>query len=80
MTIGTSLVLIAAGAILRYAVTAHVSGIDIQEVGLILLVIGIIGLVLSMLWTFAWSRSRRAAVERDASTARTRVVRDPTYR
>jgi len=35
MTIGASLFLIAAGAILKFAVTATVAGIDLQEVGLI---------------------------------------------
>ena len=55
VTIGTSLVLIAIGAILKYAVTADVSGIDIQTVGVILMLIGILGLVLSLLYTFMWS-------------------------
>lgn len=57
MGIGTSIVLIAIGAILKYAVTASVSGIDIQTVGVILMVAGIIGLVLSLLWT-AMARRR----------------------
>lgn len=63
MTIGTSIVLIAVGAVLKYAVTAHVSGIDIQTVGTILLLVGILGLILSLIYTFAWSpaaRRRRA--------------------
>ena len=63
MTIGTSLLLIAVGAILKYAVTTDVSGIDIQTVGVILMLIGILGLVLSLLYTFVWSdaaRRRRA--------------------
>jgi heme/copper-type cytochrome/quinol oxidase subunit 2 len=60
MTIGTSIVMIAAGAILRYAVTAHVSAIDLQTVGTILMIVGILGLIISLLYTFAWSgRSRR---------------------
>jgi heme/copper-type cytochrome/quinol oxidase subunit 2 len=59
MTIGTSLLLIAAGAILRYAVTAEASGIDLRVVGLVLMIIGIVGLVLSLLWIGVWSRSRR---------------------
>ena len=53
MTIGTSLVLIAAGAILRYAVTATVSGVSLTTIGLILMIIGIVGFVLSLLYTFA---------------------------
>ena len=60
MTIGTSIVLIAAGAILKYAVTAHVSGIDIQTVGTILMIVGILGLILSLLYTFMWSSGARA--------------------
>jgi beta-lactamase regulating signal transducer with metallopeptidase domain len=63
MTIGTSILMIAVGAILKYAVTAHVSGIDIQTVGLILMLLGILGLILSLLYTFVWSdrAHRRAA-------------------
>ncbi len=48
MGIGTSIFLIAAGAILRYAVTATVSGVELQTVGLILMIVGIIGLVISL--------------------------------
>lgn len=58
MTIGTSLLLIAAGAILRYAVTATISGIDLHVVGLVLMIVGIVGLALSLLWMGVWSRSR----------------------
>ena len=63
MTIGTSLLLIAVGAILKYAVTTDVSGINIQTVGVILMLVGILGLILSLLYTFIWSdaaRRRRA--------------------
>jgi hypothetical protein len=59
MTIGTSIVLIAIGAILKYAVTAHVSGIDLQTVGTILMIVGILGLILSLIYTFAWSSGAR---------------------
>jgi hypothetical protein len=52
MTIGSSIVLIAVGAILKWAVTAHVSGIDLQTVGTILFVLGILGLVLAIAYTF----------------------------
>lgn len=48
MTIGSSLILIAAGAILRYAVTATVAGVDIQTVGTILLVVGVVGLAIGL--------------------------------
>ena len=80
MTIGTSLFLIALGAILRYAVTASVSGVNVQTVGLILLAVGVIGLVLSVAWTMLSSRPRRVGVARDPHTAPTEVVRDRQYR
>ena len=48
MGIGTSIFLIAAGAILRYAVTASVQGVELQTVGLILMIVGIIGLVIAL--------------------------------
>ncbi len=52
MTLGFSLFLIAVGAILRFAVTATVVGIDIQTVGVILMVVGAIGFVISLVLTF----------------------------
>ena len=71
MPLGTSIFLIAVGAILRYAVTATVSGIDITTVGLILMIVGIVGLLMSVLYMFAGS-PRRGQVVRD------RVIeRDP---
>jgi hypothetical protein len=48
MTIGSSIFLIALGAILRYAVTATVAGVDIQVIGLILMIAGAIGLVIGL--------------------------------
>ena len=48
MAIGTSLFLIAVGAILKYAVNATVAGIDIQTAGLILMIIGAAGLVIGL--------------------------------
>jgi hypothetical protein len=48
MTIGTSLILIAAGAILRYAVTVNVNEVNLQTVGVILMVIGGAGLLIGL--------------------------------
>ena len=62
MGIGTSIFLIAVGAVLRYAVTATVSGINIHTVGLILIIVGIVGLVLSLLYMFAWAPRRGGEV------------------
>jgi beta-lactamase regulating signal transducer with metallopeptidase domain len=64
MGIGTSLFLIAAGAILRYAVSDAVEGVNLATVGLILLIVGILGLVISLFMTFAYSR-RDTVVTRD---------------
>jgi len=55
MGIVPSLALIAVGAILKWGVTADANGINIGTVGVILLIIGIIGLVLSLiLWSTWW--------------------------
>jgi hypothetical protein len=55
MTIGTSLFLIAAGAILRFAITWRVSGIDLDVVGVILMIVGALGLLIGL---FLLSRDR----------------------
>ena len=47
-----SIFLIAVGAILRYAVNVTVQGVEIDTVGLILIVVGIIGLVISLAVVF----------------------------
>jgi hypothetical protein len=75
MTIGSSIVLIAVGAILKWAVTAHVSGINLQTAGTVLFILGILGLILSVLYSFVWSRSNRTTatrtyVPRDEQTTR----------
>ena len=54
MGIGVSLVLVAAGAILTWAVNATVSGLSIHTIGVILMVVGAIGLVLSMVFWSSW--------------------------
>lgn len=59
MGIGTSLLLIAVGAILRFAVTATTSSVNIQTVGLILIIVGAVGLLISLFWVLAWSERRR---------------------
>jgi hypothetical protein len=54
MGIGVSLILIAAGAILTWAVNATVSGVDINAIGVILMVVGAVGLVLSLMFWSSW--------------------------
>ena len=80
MGISGSLVLIAAGAILKWAVTATVSGINLQTIGVILMIVGAGALVISlgMLGTVR-ARKGRTTVVRDTTPARegaTTVVRD----
>jgi hypothetical protein len=62
MGVGTSILLIAVGAILKFAVTATVSGISITTVGTILLVVGIIGLLISLLWLGVFASRRDVAM------------------
>jgi hypothetical protein len=60
MNYGASILVIAVGAIFKYAVTAELSGIDIHAVGLILMIAGAIGLVIALFAT-ASARSSRGA-------------------
>jgi hypothetical protein len=53
-----SIFLIALGAILRYAINVTVEGIEIDTVGLILMVVGIIGLVISLAVVFLGTGDR----------------------
>jgi hypothetical protein len=69
MTIGTSILLIAIGAILKFAVTAHINGFNIQTAGTVLLVVGLVGLLLSIAYTF-WGGRRDTVVYDDARTVR----------
>ncbi|MFP5322459.1 MAG: DUF6458 family protein [Acidimicrobiia bacterium] len=50
MATGTSIFLIALGAILTFAVDVTVSGLDLQAVGVILMIAGIIGVIVSLIW------------------------------
>ena len=59
MQIGTSILLIAVGAVLRYAVTGTLSWIDVQTVGLILMIVGVLGLVISLLYMALWADRTR---------------------
>ena len=61
MTIGSSLLLIAVGAILKWAVTAHVTGLNLQNMGVILIVVGVIGLALGLYLLFRprWAAGAR---------------------
>jgi hypothetical protein len=68
MGIGVSILLIAIGAILAFAVSVTVSGIDLATVGVILMIVGAIGLVVDLL---IWAPRRREY--------RSTTVNDPGY-
>lgn len=76
MTFAGSLLLIAVGAILRFATHVHTKGFNLHTIGLILMIVGAIALLLSI-WQWAvWSRrSRRQEVLVDD-----RRTEDPRYR
>jgi len=67
MGLGVSIFLIALGAILRFAVTATVSGVSVHTVGVILMIVGVVGLVLSLVFWAAmgsWYPGRRCTTTR----------------
>ena len=73
MGIGTSIFLIAIGAILYFAVNADISGLEISTVGLILMVVGILGLVIS-LYLMSMATRRRPGDPADGPVVRERDV------
>ena len=77
--IGTSLILIATGAVLAFAVDYRITGINLNTVGAILLVVGIIGLVLALLLNgelFGMPVRRRRVYYEDHD----HIDEDPGYR
>ena len=64
--IGTSLVLITLGAILKYAITeGNIWFLDIQATGTILLLVGILGLIIALAYTLLSNRRREPEIERE---------------
>lgn len=78
MGIGVSLILIAVGAVLAFAVNVTTSGFNVNTVGWILLVVGAIGVLLSLVFWSSWGGfgSRRTVVTERPATARRTVVED----
>jgi hypothetical protein len=54
MGVGTSIVLLAVGAILRFAVTVTATGFNIHTIGVILMIAGVVGLLLSIMFWSSW--------------------------
>jgi hypothetical protein len=55
MGLGVSLILIAVGAVMAWAVHVSTTGFNIHTVGYILLVVGIIGALLSLVFWSSWA-------------------------
>ena len=72
MGISVSILLIAVGAILTWAVTAKAEGIDLNIVGVILLIVGILGLVLSLIFWSSWGGFQRRTTFVEGGPARPR--------
>jgi hypothetical protein len=66
VTIGASFVLIAIGAILKFAVTHRVNGVNIGTVGVILMIVGAAGLVLGLI--LMTTRRRTDVISRPGHT------------
>lgn len=62
MGLGTSLLLIAIGAVLRFAVTVSTNGINLHTVGVILMIVGGIGFIVWLFWFTMWSERRDRTV------------------
>ena len=78
MGITVSILFIAAGAIMRWAITATTNGFNVHTAGLILFIIGIVGAIVSLAFWSSWGgfRSRRDLVVDDRITAVRRPAAD----
>ena len=78
MGIGVGLFLIAVGAILTFAVSDPISGVDLGMVGVILMVVGALGLVLSLLFwsSFSPRRRRERVIDRDVAPGERQIDRE----
>jgi hypothetical protein len=82
MGIGVSLILIAVGAILTWAVSATTSGVDINAVGVILMIVGLVSFILSLaFWSTWWGPGyfRRTVTTGPTTVRRRRTSAPGTY-
>jgi hypothetical protein len=61
MGISVSILLIAVGAILTWGVTAEAEGLNVNNIGVILMIVGLLGLVISLIFWSSWGGFRRRA-------------------
>ncbi|MGQ0847214.1 MAG: DUF6458 family protein [Sporichthyaceae bacterium] len=82
MGIGVGIFLVAVGAILAFAVNTTTEAVDLETIGVILMVVGAVGIALSMAFWSSWGGggiSRRRVETYDSADPSRRVVRDETY-
>ena len=68
MRIGGSLFLIAVGAILKFAISDHVNGVNLGVVGVILMIVGAVGLLITVVWMS--TRQRTEVIQRGPAGGR----------
>jgi len=59
MGIAVSILLIAVGAVLTWGVTAEAEGLNVNNIGVILMIVGLLGLVISMIFWSSWGGFQR---------------------
>ncbi|HEX3898067.1 MAG TPA: DUF6458 family protein [Mycobacteriales bacterium] len=82
MGVGGGLFLVAVGAVLTWGVNATVNGIDIQTIGVILMIVGVVGVALDLIIFMPRRRSSRVVTNGGGyvgPTSGTTVVQDDTY-
>jgi len=68
MGIAVSILLIAVGAVLTWGVTAEAEGLNVNNIGVILMIVGLLGLVISMIFWSSWGGVRRRATYVEGGT------------
>lgn len=71
MGIGISIFLIAVGAIMRFAVTATTEGFNVHAAGIVLMIVGALGLVLSLVFWSSWGGFHRRYEDGTTTTIHT---------
>jgi vacuolar-type H+-ATPase subunit I/STV1 len=76
---GTGVLLVAIGAILRYAVNDSIESVDLQTIGLILMIAGVVTFVVGAIYAATLRRRDAVVVSRDPVARDPRYTEDPRY-
>ena len=77
MGISVSILLVAVGAILTWGVTAEAEGLDVNAIGVILMIVGLLGLVISLIFWSSWGGFHRRAAYVEGGPVRTTTAAAP---